>query len=243
MKIEIDTHTHTILSGHAHSTLIENAQCARKAGLKGFVVTDHGPEIQGAAPEFIIGTYYMFPGKIHGVRIYKGTEANITNFQGDIDITAPYLKKLDFVIASLHDIVIDPGTKEQNTAAILGALNNPYVDAIGHPGNPYFEADYDAVTAEAKRLGKLLEINNHSFTARKGSLENCSKIIRLCKENGVRIVVSSDAHICFKVGAFENSIREVEAEDFPKEMVVNRTVRSFEAYLSERKERILKVES
>ena len=39
MKLEVDTHTHTVLSGHAHSTLMENAAAAAKMGLKG-----HGDE-------------------------------------------------------------------------------------------------------------------------------------------------------------------------------------------------------
>ena len=35
MKLDIDTHTHTVLSGHAHSTLLENILFAKKKGLSG----------------------------------------------------------------------------------------------------------------------------------------------------------------------------------------------------------------
>lgn len=243
MRIEIDTHTHTLLSGHAHSTIVENAHLARKAGLKGLVITDHGPNVRGASPEFAIGTYYMIPEKIEGVRIYKGIEANTINYNGEIDIPPRYLKMLDFVIASMHDLSIKPGTLEQNTGAMIGALQNPFVDALGHPGNPLYEVDYAAVIQEAKKQNKMLEINNHSFTARKGCQENCALIIRLCKENGVRIIISSDAHICFAVGNFKHALTEIAAMDFPKEMIVNRTVQSFEAYLQERKKRIELIEN
>ena len=48
MHIEVDTHTHTVLSGHAHSTIIENATAAARIGLKGIVMSDHGPMLQSA---------------------------------------------------------------------------------------------------------------------------------------------------------------------------------------------------
>ena len=36
MQIQVDTHTHTLSSGHAYSTIIENAQAAAAKGLKMF---------------------------------------------------------------------------------------------------------------------------------------------------------------------------------------------------------------
>jgi putative hydrolase len=237
MKIEIDTHTHTVLSGHAHSTILENAQFAKKAGLKGIVTTDHGPEVPGGPPEFNIGTYYMIPEKIDGIRIYRGIEANISDYSGEVDISQRYLEKLDFAIASLHEYVIKPGAIQQNTKALIGAINNPFIDSIGHPGNPNFEIDRVMLVKEAKRLGKILEINNHSFTARKGSRENCVDILKLCMENEVRIAVASDAHICFAVGLFDHALKEIMSVNFPKELIINLTKKSFEKYLAERKSR------
>ena len=49
MKIAIDTHTHSVASGHAYSTVEELAKGARKHGLKGFVLTDNGPGMPGGA--------------------------------------------------------------------------------------------------------------------------------------------------------------------------------------------------
>ena len=39
---EVDTHTHTILSGHAWSTLSENCRAAREKGMKGLADEAHG---------------------------------------------------------------------------------------------------------------------------------------------------------------------------------------------------------
>lgn len=41
MKLAVDTHTHTYASGHAYSTLIENARAAKQNGLTLFCTTDH----------------------------------------------------------------------------------------------------------------------------------------------------------------------------------------------------------
>jgi putative hydrolase len=51
MRIAIDTHTHSVASGHAYSTVEEMAEGARRAGLKGFVLTDHGPALAGLHDE------------------------------------------------------------------------------------------------------------------------------------------------------------------------------------------------
>ncbi len=236
MKLFIDPHTHTVASGHAYSTLTENAREAYKAGLQGIVVTDHGPDIRGSAPWFTISSVLAFiPEEVEGVRVFKGVEADIIDFEGGIDIRPSSLKLLDFVIASLHSDVIKSGGLEKNTNAVLGALNNPYVDAIGHPGNPAYPIDAEAVVAEAARLGKLIEINNHSFNARPGSEENCENILRLCKEHGTRVIVSSDAHVCYSVGRFDNAVSLIEKCGFPQELIVSADLSGFLEYVSNKK--------
>lgn len=238
MRIEIDPHTHTVLSGHAHSTLLENARSAKEKGLKGFVITEHGPLIVGAPPAINIPTYDLFPPEIEGVRAYHGIEANIITYDGKIDLEKKYLEKLDFVIASLHSITIKPGTKEQNTSAMIGALSNKYIDAIGHPGNAHYEIDRFEVVKTAKEQNKLLEVNNRSFVFRKGSNVGCAEIIKLCKQLKTRIIVSSDTHFCYEVGAFEYCIKALKECDFPEELIVNATKERFEEYLAERAARI-----
>ena len=80
------------------------------------------------------------------------------------------LYDVDYVIAAMHEVVLDAGTKTKNTQAVLGALNNPYVDVIAHPDNPSYALDYETIVKEAAKLGKLLEVNDHSFVFRQGGL-------------------------------------------------------------------------
>ncbi len=241
MNIEVDTHTHTVLSGHAHSTLLENAAAAAKLGLKGFVLSDHGPKLPGACPEFNLGTYPYLPDYIEGVRVYPGIEANIIDFSGSIDVSEKYIALTDYAIAGLHEVVLKPGTKAQNTEAVLAALSNPYIDVIAHPDNPKYELDYETIVKEAAKLGKLLEVNNHSFSYRKGGIENVAVYLPLCKTYGVRVAVSSDAHFALNMGSHALALRVIEEQSFPQELIVNATMDRFDGYLSERKSRLARM--
>ncbi len=239
MKPEVDTHSHTVLSGHAHSTIIENAAAAARAGLKGLVMSDHGPKIPAAAPDFNIGTYAFLPRKIDGVKIYHGIEANIYDFEGSIDIREKYIKLLEYVIAGIHEVVIRTGGKDNDTQAVIGALNNKYVDTIAHPDNPSYSLDYEAVVKEAAKHSKIIEVNNHSYEYRKGSMKNAAVFLKLCKKYDVRVAVSSDAHSAFGIGRHETALKVIEENEFPHELIVNLTTKRFEEYLEERKKRLL----
>lgn len=238
MQAVIDTHTHTYLSGHAYSTIFENVTVAAQRGLKGIVNTDHSPALSDCRWPAAVNFLKQVPREYMGIHIYRGVEADVIDFEGNLSVTSDFFPKVDFMIASLHDIVIRPGTKEQNTQALIGALRNPQVDILGHPGNPNFPVDIEAVVKEAAKQHKLIEINSHSFEFRKGCEENCRQFALLCKQYGVRISISSDAHTCFDVGNFKNAFTLLESIDFPQEQVVTRSLESFEAYLAERRERI-----
>jgi len=149
-----------------------------------------------------------------------------------------YLRRLDFVIASFHDICIEPKTQEEHTQAMINVLQNPYVDAIAHPGNPQFPVDIKRVVGVAKENGKLIEINNHSFVTRKGSEENCKEFARECKRQGVKIVCGSDSHISFDVGRFGRIYKLLEEVDIPSELIMNTSVDKLEEYIKQKKARI-----
>lgn len=233
MKILVDTHTHTILSGHAHSTMMENATIAARKHLEGFVVADHGPKMPLSLNEWGINILFSFPDYMEDVRVFRGAEANILDYEGNVDIPAKLGHRLEFVIASMHDVVIDPGTVEQNTAAALNALKKPYIDVIGHPDRTWADMNSEEIVRGTAELGKIIEINNHSFSD-PTAVNNCRTIIQLCKKLDVRITLASDAHIAYNVGHFPKAIAMLEEENFPEELIVNRNMQTFEEYLSTR---------
>jgi putative hydrolase len=234
MRIAIDTHTHSVASGHAYSTLDELAAAARARGLEGFVLTDHGPAMPGGTHPWHFGNLRVLPSRIDGTRFYKGIEANIMDPSGSIDLEAHELARLDFIMAGFHEVCFAPRSSAANTEALIAALENPWVDAISHPGNPAFPVDLPEIVAAAKRLGKPLEINNSSFTIRKGSQGNCLRVARLCAEYGARIVVGSDAHYKNDIGSFERSLAVIAEAGLPESLVINAERPRFEAYLAER---------
>lgn len=235
MKLVLDMHVHTLASGHAYSTLHEYVMFAKKNGIELFAQTDHGPAMPGAGHEYHIGNQIVLPRVMEGIEVLRGVEANILDISGKIDVGKGYLKRLDFVIASLHTPCIKSGTVEENTEAIINAMKNPYVDAIAHSGNPKFPINIERFVKAAKEEHVLIEINNSSFTSvsRRGSAENCIKIAKIANEIGAHIMAGSDSHICYDLGKFDKVIEVFDKINMNEELVVNTSVDKLKEYLRE----------
>jgi putative hydrolase len=235
MKIQIDTHTHSTASGHAYSTIDDLARGARRRRLKGFVLTDHGPALPGGPHHYHFSNLRILPDTIGGVLFFRGVEANIINIEGDIDLTPVYLRKLDFVMAGLHEVCFDPLDREGNTRLLVTALANPFVDGLSHPGNPRFPINIEEVVKAAAQHGKTLEINNSSFKVRPGSEENCLAAARLCKKHGALMSCGSDAHYWEDVGNFTKALALLEEAEVPPELIVNSSLERFREFSEKRR--------
>jgi putative hydrolase len=233
MQILVDTHTHTLMSGHAFSTVEENALACARHGLEGFAVTDHGPAMQGAAQAIYFYCLDHLPRQLHGVGVLRGVEANIVDFSGKLDLPAAILKKLDVCIASFHDIILRPQTAAEHTAAWLAVVQNPHVDILGHPGRGDFPFDIEVVVQACRANGKIVEINNHSLKG--GHDESCRRIAAACAQYGVPVVVSSDAHISVNIGQVHQALALLSEIGFPEELVVNQTFERFRSLLAGKK--------
>lgn len=236
--ILVDTHTHTVLSGHAWSTLRENAAAAARKGMEGMVLTEHGHAIPGSGPFFLTSAQKMLPSLLEGIRIFYGIEANIMDFAGGLDIDLKSLYQTEFCIASMHDLCMKPGSTSQNTDAYIATLNQPYVDILGHIDDRKTPSVFDEVVREAGRLNKLIEINNNSLLIRKGSRERVEEVVKLCAKYETRVAVASDAHFDDMVGAVKPALDLLARLGFPEQLVVNRNLVTFESYLAERLPRI-----
>lgn len=237
--IEVETHCHTLISNHADSTLAENAAMIKHFGMKGLCITNHAPKTPDSPGEAHFISLKKFPRELDGIRLFKGVEVNLIDYEGGVDLEKPVLAMLDWVIASIHANVLPTASMEEITHAYLGVLKNPFVNCLGHIGRMDYPCDWEAVVKTAASLGKVIEVNELSLSgARVGADELCPKIAALCKKHGCLISVSSDAHAANKIGTYSRSFSMLSEIDFPKELIVNETLKKFEAYLKEAKNRI-----
>lgn len=235
MKIIFDLHTHTVSSGHAYSTLQENASHAHSIGLEVLGVSDHAPKMPGAPVAYYFANQKIFPQSISDVKILKGAELNILDIDGSIDLYGKVLDDLDFTIASLHPPCIAIGTEDENTEAIVNTMKNPKVNIIGHPGDPRYPINVSKIVKAAIDTNTLLEINNASLnpnSGRAGGSDTVLEIIKECKKHSYPVILGSDAHICFEIGDFNNLYPLLKQVDIPDELIINTSFEKLKPFLN-----------
>ncbi|KZL92602.1 phosphatase [Clostridium magnum] len=233
MKCFLDMHTHTIVSGHAYSTLSENAKHASEKGIQLLGTTDHGSSMPGAPHEWYFANLKVLPRELFGVTMLYGCEANIIDYEGNLDLPMFLQEKMDILIASMHEPVMESNEDaDLNTSAFLKVMDNPNVHIIGHSGNPRFPIHEEELVKKAKEKNILIEINNSSFvSSRIGSEKNCARIAHLCKEYGVKIILNSDAHFYLNIGNFHAALSMLKEIDMPEELIINRSKEDFLDFL------------
>lgn len=232
MKLFGDYHTHTIYS-HGTGTIRDNVESALKKGLKEIAICDHGPghylygvkkvnlpimraEIDKLNEEFCV----------KGIKVLLGVEANVTGFDGSIDMDEELIKLTDILLLGYHYgvtpssiknglglYVMNPITKilpigrkralELNTNAFINAINKHPITFITHPGSKA-TVDIRVLARAAKKVGTALEINSkHSQL----SIES----IKIAMEEDVEFVVNSDAHSPNDVGEVSAALDRAKA--------------------------------
>ena len=234
MEILTDIHTHTLATPHAYSTVYENLQFAKKAGLQAFAVTDHSLRLPDAPHIYHFENIKTIPEIFDGVRIFKGIELNILDKDGNIDIEEYILKTLDIVIASIHRMCYRHISLTDHTETYLNVLDNPYITVLGHIDSSDLGFDTDKVLLKAKEKNVLIEINNLHIEKKK-NYERAKEIAIRCKELGIGIAVNSDAHICFNMGDRSRAIELLESINFPEELIINRNLETLNEFLNLKK--------
>jgi putative hydrolase len=242
MEFVLDVHTHTLASGHAYNTMSEMACAAGKKGLQLLGITEHAVQMPGTCCSFYFENLKMVDRNKYkesfGVELLLGTELNILDYQGTIDMEERTLKKMDVTIASIHPPCYHSGTREENTQAYLETIKNPYVNIIGHPDDGRFKPDYLALVQAAKEYGVLLELNNNSLDPRcfrQNGRENMLEMLGYCKEYQAPVIIGSDAHADDLVGNHKYVEELLKEIDFPEELVVNRSVEELKKYVNKYK--------
>lgn len=235
MKIVLDTHAHTLVSGHAYSTVREMARMAGEKGLAGLALTEHAPTMPGTCHSFYFQNLDVIPREMEGVRLFMGTELNILDETGAVDLPETVLKQMDIAIASIHSPCFKTEvTKEHVMDAYFKVMENPLVHIIGHPDDGRFPVDYEALVRKAKETGTLLEVNNSSLRPegfRVNTYENDKVMLQYCKKYMVPVTLGSDAHVDVDVAEFDVALELLKECEFPEELVINTSLDKLEKIL------------
>ncbi len=252
-RIECDTHTHTLYSRHAYSTIEENIRAAGEAGITLLASTDHFSDMLFDDYKSLKNYQYFlccgnWPREWNGVTLLRGCEADIVDMEGhlfghDIEITRSTVgdiydpprnlqelifSKMDFVIASVHGKRHTEGQSvAANTQMYINALENPKVYFIGHIGRAGVPFELDEVIKRAGELNKPIEINEHSFSWEGHHQAVCRDVAIRCAELGTQICVNTDAHMALEVGRTARAQEMLDEISFPQELIVNRTREAF----------------
>ncbi|WMJ90749.1 phosphatase [Anaerocolumna sp. MB42-C2] len=238
MKVELDVHTHTLASGHAYGTIREMAQAAAEKGLKILGITEHAKGIPGTCDDIYFENLRVVPREMYGIELLLGSEINILDYDGNLSLPAKIIDKLDIRIAGIHSHCYKAGTMEQNTDAVLKAIKNPRIDIISHPDDGKCPLDYEPIVKAAKENSVLLELNNNSLNPinkRLNARENNLKMLSLCIQYDVPILVSSDAHDPADIARYDFVTEVLNEIQFPEKLIVNKNAEKFKKFLSQRR--------
>ena len=233
----LDLHTHTYASGHAYNTMNEMALKAKEKGLELLGITDHAPAMTGSASLLHFLNLKVARREKYGLPLLLGAEVNIMDFKGSLDLPDDVLAEMDIVIASLHIGCLKPGSREENTSAYIGAIQNKHVDIIGHPDHTRYKIDYETVIRTAKQYGTLIELNNASLSPdsfRRNAKDTDLLILKLCMQYSVPVIVGSDAHTEEDILNFEYADQLLVETSFPVELIANTSAEKLHRLLAQR---------
>lgn len=195
--IKGDLHVHSNWSDGSMS-IEKIAEAGEKLGYEYIVISDHtvGLGIAGGLDEKELEERQKeidaVQKKHPKIRILSSAEVNI-KANGDLDINDDMLGRLDIVTASVHSSFSQ--TKEVMTKRIIGAINHPHVDIIGHPSGriigsrePY-EVDWPEVFKAAAETQTALEIS--AFPNR---LDLADYLCQEAKKYGCKFTINTDSH-------------------------------------------------
>lgn len=192
-----DLQAHTRYSDGRNS-LPEMASAAQEWGYEYLAVTDHSSYVgvtQGLNEEDVpayVEHIQHLDSDLEDIRLLKSIEVDILE-DGSLDLPDAALEKFDLVVCSIHTHFDLP--RQKQTERILRAMDNPYVNILGHPTgrkinsrSPY-QVDLERVVDGALERGCYLEVN-----AQPERLDLKDTHCQLAKEKGLKLVISSDAH-------------------------------------------------
>jgi DNA polymerase (family 10) len=195
MKGDLQMHT---TASDGKNSIEEMAEAARKLGHQYIAITDHSKAVTVAngLDEKRMAAHIK---KIHaasdkglGIRVLAGAEVDILK-DGSLDYSDELLAQLDVVVCSIHSYFnLD---RTAMTGRMLAAIENPYTQIIAHPTGRLLlrrdpiDFDMEKILEACAKHGVAMECNSYP-----DRLDLKDVYLRMCKERGVKVVISTDSH-------------------------------------------------
>ncbi len=208
-----DVHMHTTATD-GHNTILEMAEAALASGYQYIAITDHSKNLamtNGLDDKRALDHVQRIrevDDQMQGrIRVFTGIEVDILG-DGTLDLDDDVLAQMDVVIASIHTRFEQ--SREEVTARVLRAIENPNVRILGHPTGRLllrrepFALDLGVVLRRAAELGVAVEHN-----AAPERLDLNDRDLRLAKELGCKIVMNSDSHDARNLGRMDYGLRQL----------------------------------
>jgi len=220
-----DVHMHTNASD-GHNTIREMAEAALAVGYGYIAITDHSKNLamtNGLDDKRALAHVQRIrevDKEMEGrIRVFAGIEVDILA-DGALDLSDETLAEMEIVVASIHSRFDQ--SREEMTARILRAIENPNVRILGHPTGRLllrrepFALDLGVVLSKAAELGVAVEHN-----AAPERLDLNDRDLRLAKELGCKIVINSDSHDARNLGKMEYGLRQLKRAWLRRQDVLN----------------------
>jgi DNA polymerase (family 10) len=208
-----DVHMHTNATD-GNNTIREMAEAALAVGYGYIAITDHSKNLamtngldDKRALEHVARIRSVDKEMEGRIRVFAGIEVDILT-DGALDLSDEVLAQMEVVVASIHTRFDQ--TREEMTARIVRAIENPYVRILGHPTGRLllkrepFALDLGLILSRAAQLGVAVEHN-----AAPERLDLNDRDLRLAKELGCKIVINSDSHDARNLGKMEYGLRQL----------------------------------
>ena len=195
MKGDLQMHT---TASDGKNSIEEMAEAARALGHEYIAITDHSKAVTVAngLDEKRMAAHIK---KLHaadekglGIRVLVGSEVDILK-DGSLDYSDETLAQLDVVVCSIHSYFnLD---RAAMTERMLAAIENPYTQIIAHPTGRLLlrrealDYDMEKVLDACAKHGVAMECNSYP-----DRLDLKDVYLRMCKERGVKVVISTDSH-------------------------------------------------
>jgi DNA polymerase (family 10) len=192
-----DLQMHTTASD-GKNTIEEMGEAARKLGYEYIALTDHSKAVTVANGMDEKRTLEQIKkiraaqARVPGIRLLAGIEVDILK-NGSLDLDDEVLAQLDVVVASVHSYM--NLERAEMTDRLLAAIDNPYTQIIAHPTGRLvlrrepFDYDMEKILDAAHKHGVAMESNAYP-----DRLDLKDVHLRMAKDRGVKIVISTDSH-------------------------------------------------